>query len=267
MTDRIRFDRERGDAWKTVIVDTVAEEAGKTPGLSKRVIALVSLIIAALLLSGGGVALALGFTVFPRAAAPAPTSLSPSPVPSETPTPTPTETPTPAAPAVPPMDPADPGTWVIGDGAVGPLRLSESIKDAEAKLPGLSHDDGEVCRSEMFGDAPQIYIIVPPGPQETDPVHLVYIAFRGDVDGPDAAIVAKSPKTEAGIGIGSSLQDVEAAYPGVQPQVYPRGDQPHYYGIEQTDGTWVTLDMNADGSAVKDIVVGREAGSPSEFCA
>jgi hypothetical protein len=265
MTDRIRFDRERGDAWKTVIVDTVSAEAGKAPGLSKRVIALVSLIVASLLLSGGGVALALGFKVFPPAAAPAPTSTSPVPV--QSPTPTPTEAPGPAGPEVPPMDPGDPSTWIIGDGAVGPLQLSASIEDAVANVPGLTVDDGEVCRSAAFGDAPQVYVIVPPGPQSGSPVQLIYVAVTGGVDRPDPAIAAKSPKTNAGIGIGSSLEELQAAYPGIQPAGnLVEGNQQPFYALPQSDGSWVTLDMNGDGSAVMDIVVSRLAQTPKEFC-
>lgn len=266
MTDRIRFDRERGDAWKTVIVDTVNAEAGKAPGLSKRVIALVSLIVASLLLSGGGVALALGFKIFPPAVVPAPTSTSPAPV--KTPTPTPTATPTPAAPVVPPMDPGDPSTWIIGDGAVGPLQLSASIEDAEANVPGLTADAGEVCRSALFGDVPQIIVIVPPGPQASDPVHLIYVSVAGELDRPDPAIAAKSPKTKAGIGIGSSLEELQTAYPGIQPAGnIVEGNQQPFYAIPQNDGSWVTLDMNGDGSAVRDIVISRQARTPKEFCA
>jgi hypothetical protein len=266
MTGRIRFDRERGDAWKTVIVDTVNSEAGKAPGLSKRVIALVSLIVASLLLSGGGVALALGFKVFPPAAAPAPTSTSPVPV--QSPAPAPTETATPAAPVVPAMDPGDPSTWIIGDGAVGPLQLSAPIEDAEASVPGMTVDDGGWCRSAAFGDSPQIYAIVPPGPQPGDPVQLIYVAVTGGVDRPDPAIAAKSPKTEAGIGIGSSLDELQAAYPGIQPAGnLVEGDQQPFYALPQSDGSWVTLDMSGDGSAVMDIVVSRQSRTPKEFCA
>jgi len=266
MTDRIRFDRERGDAWKTVIVDTVTAEAGKAPGLSKRVIALVSLIVASLLLSGGGVALALGFKIFPPPPAPVPTSTSPAPV--QTPTPTPTETPTAAAPVVPPMDPGDPSTWIIGDGAVGPLQLSAPIEDAEASVPGLTVDNSGWCHSSTFGDAPQIDVIVPPGPQPGDPVQLIYVDVAGGVDRPDPAIAAKSPKTEAGIGVGSSLEELQAAYPGIQPAGnIVEGDQQPFYALPQSDGSWITLDMNADGSAVRDIVVSRQARTPKEFCA
>jgi hypothetical protein len=102
MNDDIRFDSGRSAAWKNAIVEAArADRAGRN-STRKRVALIVGLVIAALLVSGGGVAYALSAHLLTPATAPmvhtaspevrdtAPPSVTPAPTP--TPTPTPTET-------------------------------------------------------------------------------------------------------------------------------------------------------------------------------
>jgi hypothetical protein len=90
------FDRERVDAIKTMLVEQVAKRPD--PKRPHRIVVFVSLIVAAVLVSTGGAALALtGLLPFVDPAAPPATTAPPA----ATSTPTPTPTPTDSAPATP----------------------------------------------------------------------------------------------------------------------------------------------------------------------
>jgi hypothetical protein len=104
MNDDIRFDRGRSAAWRNAIVENArADRAGRT-STRKHVALIVGLVIAALLVSGGGVAYALSTHLLTPATAPVVHTAtpevrdteSPSVTPAPTPTPTETESPTPS---------------------------------------------------------------------------------------------------------------------------------------------------------------------------
>jgi hypothetical protein len=93
MSDRIRFDDHRSAAWRDAIVEAARADRARGGGAHKRVALIVGLVIAALLVSGGGVAYALSTHLLTPAAAP---TNSPTPIESETPsaTSTPSASPT-----------------------------------------------------------------------------------------------------------------------------------------------------------------------------
>lgn len=110
MNDETRFDDRRSAAWRDAIVETARADLASGRSNRKRVWAIIGLVIAALLVSGGGVAYALNLPILTGR-----TALETS-TPTSTPTiserDTPTVVPPPPVPSASPDDPIDaPGAW------------------------------------------------------------------------------------------------------------------------------------------------------------
>lgn len=257
--DLAPFDRERLDAITTMLVETAAAEKNRKP--ARRVAFLVSLIVAAVLVSTGGAALALS-GVNPFGAAPATTA--PPATPSATPTPVPSPTPT-ATPVDPvPVDPTDPATWTIGFGGIGPITLGSTFEEQKAALTAFTDTTDPLCTQWQLNleqpDAPTLLLNGADGASHTITTITVVAA------GPNATVpAARSPRTVAGIGIGSTLAEAQAAYPDLkQTGAYGDGSISTYYGITDGSGTWIAFNV-IDG-AIQRIQVGPRPVLPSEYC-
>ncbi|MGX5682517.1 hypothetical protein [Schumannella luteola] len=139
------------------------------------------------------------------AADPAP---SPSPTATATATSTPTPTPTPT------LDLSDPANWVIGFDSVGPFEFGQPIADARAAAAGASYVEGEGvpdCRVAFLSREGSPSLTLPYWPD--DVVTAIWVRNLGDSNVLAQDLAAASPKTEQGIGIGSTRDDVVAAYP------------------------------------------------------
>lgn len=123
---------------------------------------------------------------------PSPT-ITASPTPTPTPPPFPSPTPTPTAPA---PDPADPTTWIVSQAGMGPLVIGMPFRDAIAAVPQAQ----DAC-----GHAYSIR-----------PDRLFFASWNGGPDDPLNVATwsrADGPRTAEGIGIGSTPDEVRAAYP------------------------------------------------------
>jgi hypothetical protein len=118
-----------------------------------------------------------------------------SATPSATPTPTPTPEPV-------PNDPADPSTWIIDGNGVGPVAIGAGRDGVGAVLPGWTLDPEQTCDNHFYGGPDGMRMTLP-----GDPVALIVISAPGAV--PDG------PHTARGIGLGSTGDQVAAAYPEV----------------------------------------------------
>lgn len=250
------FDPRRKAAIRELVVTTAAD--GRYGRARRRTALVVTLVVLALGISGGGVAYALGTGIL----APAPTA-SPTPIatPTETPTPTPAATPTPT-PTPTTADAADPSTWTIGFDGIGPITLGMRMADVTAAAPTFSDVTYDICR---------------PGQLDLEaPDHLVVSAFDtqdapgvvGDLDvrsftSADGRSTLATPRTDRGIGIGSSAQDLFTAYPGI-PKTGTYADITDYYGLSDGAGTWIVFAV-LDGT-VDRITVGPASTMPSEYC-
>lgn len=135
-----------------------------------------------------------------------PTSASPTETapPSQTPS---TPPPTPTTPGQDAEDPADPATWEIEDGELGPIELGDDFDEVVAALPGDWVND-DSCAWVAYWSAP-------------DGSYLV--SFQRDAEGAGPVIAATveslsdrsgiGPRTEDGLGVGATREEVLAVYP------------------------------------------------------
>lgn len=145
--------------------------------------------------------------------APAPTSSMPAP------SATPTSTPSPSAPDI---DTQDPSTWLVTQAGIGPLEWGGPFDAALALMPADSVNDTENCVWTSFWS-----------PADASYQFVIARASDDAPDGPVVTIAAISspgttqvtgPRTAEGVGIGSSLDDLTAAYPEAVPVDSPIGD-------------------------------------------
>ncbi|MDY0912575.1 hypothetical protein [Rathayibacter festucae] len=247
MNDKPVIDPARDRAFRAMVVETArAENAARSP--RARASLLVGLVLAALLVSGGGVAVALSGII------PDPLSV---PVPSSTPTPSPTpESTTPApAPVAPVASPSPTPTsaeladWVIGFDGVGPIAFGGTLEAASAALDTtdlLRYDSGiEGCLTDTRnapGD-PSAAITVDPDPTGTTVV-LITVSSFVTPDGTQSA--AQLPATAAGIGIGSTGAELLAAYPGLGSWETRAGEPGYWLDDDAGHRLWFSVDSSTD---------------------
>ncbi len=176
----------------------------------------------------------------------------PRPVSTSSPVPTqsPTESPTPV------IDLSAPQTWIIGDGTVGPLRLGQSRKDAAAAMTAFTSEPNQ-CYVDLYKSTSSYMNIVlsPPEPSGTT-VDIILIDAGNDPTAP-------SPRTAEGIGLGSTVAEILAAYPNIQ---QPNPDRYPTYSLVQPDGTWIDFGVTKDTHKVNNIAVMHSDYPPSEYC-
>ncbi|MGW8433123.1 hypothetical protein ACWGJ9_18700 [Curtobacterium citreum] len=231
-------------------------------------------VVAALLLgaAGGSVALGLIPGQDDRAAPPAATA-TPEPTPTRTPdgapvvdSPPPTPTPTPTSTRRPfALD--DPGTWTISGTEVGPIAL-DGAYDAETDDLAATYVHSPCYAlwdprepSGPSGEAPSLFI-VPDG--------------SGGISGVDIAGLPRpaAPTTAEGLGLGSTLDELRAAYPdlhytvfdGAAPEPDPADENPYGVWTTTIDGGHVSFHVTAT-TPVNGIWVSiQRATPPTEFC-
>lgn len=263
MNDKPVIDPERDRAFRRMIVESARADQGRRP-LRHRASFLVGLVTAAVLVSGGGVAVALTGAFDPPAPAPVETT-TPTPTPTPTPVPTPTETPSPTATATAAPVPAptavptetaaaDLSTWVIGFDGIGPIAYGGSSDSAAAALDTTAlvpYDFGiEECRSDRRGTADDVNAWIMADSDEAGRVDLLTV-FGYGVDATRAATAF--PRTAAGIGIGSTEQDLLAAYPDIAAENPVAGDAS--YALRDGSGRTLWFRVAADQGAVVTITL------------
>ncbi|MEO7016048.1 MAG: hypothetical protein ABI067_05840 [Leifsonia sp.] len=173
-------------------------------------------------MSTSGVALALTGNI-PFITQPIPSTTSTStPEPTETPTPTPTNTQTPV------IDRSAPQSWIIGDGTVGPLALGQPRKDAADVMTDFTKEPYQ-CDVDLYhSTSSRMEIVLTPDSAGTT-VDAILINSSGDP-------AALSPRRAEGIGLGSTVDEILAAYPDIQ---RPRAERYPTYSLAEPDGTWI----------------------------
>jgi hypothetical protein len=243
---------------KTDVIGRVAAEPRRNP--SRRHWTLILAFLALLSIGGVSGAVALGLVPQPFAAAP-PTSPSPTttsegstaPL-SQTPTPSAVPSTTPSElPAV--QDPADPSTWLITFDGIGPLTVGGSlVEEKPSMLVRYSDTTDDTCpvagfSLEGFAD------VIAQIDTDLDTIHSVSaISYIPEP--------LKAPVTEAGIGVGSTVEELLTAYPNITEtgQFFPTTG----YGLSDGAGRWIAFSVMDDLVTV--ITVGPSDRTPYEFC-
>lgn len=255
MSDEPTFDPRRKAAIRELVVDNAAAHPGRAGG-RKRTALVATLVVLALTISGGSVAYALGTGLLNPAPVAAP---SPTPTPTATETPTPTPTPTPAAtPTAPAQDPADPSTWMIGFDAVGPLSLGVPFRSQHDVVPTFADVTDSICvdLQDVLRSPSGFWfynIGAADGSGQTATIEF------GNLGSPGPDDRAVTPRTAEGIGIGSTRDELLAAYPGIQ-RTGGYSDTVDYYGVTDDHGGWIVFAVMNE--AVWSIQVGNEAVLP-----
>ena len=245
---------------------------GRRTGIVIAVIALLAVGTA-----GGGVA--LGLIPTSPAAAPAPTPTATS-EPSQTVTPssapvvdapTPIPTPTPTRPT---YSAADWSTWTISPDAVGPATLGSptgaddaALRTGFAPAPPLLDDKGNVIYP--YG-CPNPDSRIWDGPGGARVVEVVDGGAVGTViigQGEGAPPQLVGPTTVEGIGLGSTLDDVKAAYPDlVQTRKDPAGGIRDTFWAVQSGDRWFVFQIPDGGDRVATVYVGNSSEPQDDYC-
>lgn len=260
----------QGDDLQRMLVamkQNVLERATPRPRRRARRTGIAIGVVSVLLLglAGGGVALGLiptsvtadpgpSATTAPESGPSAPETPSGAPVVDE-PTPTPTATSTRA-----PYSAADPATWTISGDEVGPIAIGGPV-DGELDDLGAAYtrETDDACPSpdvtfwHADGYAP-----------------LTVTAADGRVAGVAIGLgspleTLRGPTTPEGMGVGSTLSDLRAAYPDLtRLDAAVAGDQQEWTIVR--NGEHVTFQTGADPDVVAIVWVSSVAAVPYEFC-
>lgn len=193
-------------------------------------------------------ALAMGACTAQRADEALPAASATAPSPSTEPT-TPTATDA--------SDPQDPGSWVVAEDSVGPVTLGDALPDAAGSMPEGTSIDDERCDWSAWWTS-------------QEPVYSVAVARPGDADAGIDLIAATTlrgtpgsfgPRTAEGIGIGSTRDDVMAAYPSAMQMDATIGGGQH---LKVGDTLFFTFEEGS--STVGAVTVTTRPEPPYEIC-
>lgn len=179
--------------------------------------------------------------VVPATPASASASASASAIITPAPTSTRVASSTPAA-----IYPNPPETWIVSAAGIGPLELGMTASELSATgIAGLTVSTSDNC---LVGYAQQGDATILAGGTAKKPMTVDMVSIS-ELDG---------PRSELGIGVGSTLQDALTAYPG---SVYTPATQDNPGGVRwATGGTYVVFETDAWPSSASDVIAGFTVG-------
>ena len=258
-----------GDDLQRMLVtmkQNVLERATPRPKRRRRRTGIALGIVGVLLLGAAGGGVALGLIPTSITDQPAPTATStPEPTQTETPSgapvtgrPTPTPTPTSTRP---PYSATDPSTWTISGNEVGPLALGGAITAELDDLDGVYVRE-DVCPSPTITNwnrdgSPRLIVFERDG------------TLAGVAIGSSTSTTPSGPTTAEGLGPGSQLDDVRAAYPDltfVQSASFPDPDDAYSMWTIERDGRHITFQTAEDAKTIGLVFVSPVAEVPTEYC-
>jgi hypothetical protein len=150
-----------------------------------------------------------------------------------------------------------PSSWIIDFASVGPLVVGGDIVTAKETMTSFTSVVYEGCASVTSYDKPDFPSIVIPDRLGTGILEQIVLQ-----SGSAAAVSANSPRTEQGIGIGSTLAQLQSAYPTLTYQ----DDNPNtvHYAVSDDGSNWINFSI-MDG-VVQTIVVRASPVIAKEYC-
>ncbi|KRC49593.1 hypothetical protein ASE16_12800 [Leifsonia sp. Root227] len=168
-----------------------------------------------------------------------------------------------------PVDPANVSAWLVTWAGMGPLTIGGDVTAQTAAIPGFAKTiDEDGCVGYEL--EPKQTGATPDGAQPTvttvarDGSATTAVRIRvADASGLDQA-VSPTPKTSAGIGLGSTLDALQKAYPDLERSNSVSGGQ-RAYALGDGNGRFVDFVVNGD-DVVTAIVVGGDDRVSSDLC-
>ncbi|WP_194422228.1 hypothetical protein [Microbacterium abyssi] len=161
-------------------------------------------------------------------ASPAPEASTPAPEPSAT-----SADPDPSPTSEPPVDLEDPSTWVVTETGIGPIETGGDFAATLAELPDTWMNDENCSWAAWWNAEDESYNMnfVRGTESEEEPIVLASASAA------DPVTPGVGPRTEEGLGIGSTKDEVRAQYPDAAEGEAPIGE-----------GTW--LSVPGDGTMI-----------------
>ncbi|CAN5131207.1 hypothetical protein BH09ACT6_BH09ACT6_19200 [soil metagenome] len=208
-----------------------------------RAIGITIAIVSLLVVGSAGAALALnGNALFNAPPAPSATvtpTPTPTPTPTVTPTKAPTESPEPSTtPSV--VDLTNTSGWILSYDGIGPLSLGAPLSTASTAMAAFPQSPNPSCAVQLYITTGSLSFLVTPT-SNSSTATIAGLSLTGSMP----SDLISSPKTDAGIGIGSTAADVLAAYPTITAEGPGSHGETSY---SQTDGTtWIGFQANSEG--------------------
>lgn len=163
--------------------------------------------------------------------------------------------PTPTAP--PPADPADVSTWIVSRGGIGPIQRGAAYPAVLDDVSGF--DAAEICTGivQLTSESskPIVLALTDDGSQVRG---VWYNGWAGEAE------AAPSPKTESGIELGSTLDELQSAYPDLVLNGQT-GASSYAYGVGDDVDGWINFVIADD--AVVLLAATEWPRPPKEWCA
>ncbi|MEP6478139.1 MAG: hypothetical protein ABJB03_02015 [Rhodoglobus sp.] len=143
---------------------------------------------------------------------------------------------------------------MIGFGSIGPLRVGSTLADAGSAIASFTVTRQEACPWLIILDNPSVgSVVVPVGDDDVIDQLVVWNAST-----PPAVPL----RTAASIAVGSTEEELQAAYPGIVGTVGKYGTN---YSVSDASGYFINFEVSGDG-VVSSVVTRDQAAIDSEYC-
>ncbi|GAB3580641.1 hypothetical protein GCM10027406_20490 [Leifsonia lichenia] len=168
-----------------------------------------------------------------------------------------------------PVDPANVSAWLVTWAGMGPLTIGGDVTAQTSAIPGFAKTiDQDGCVGHELaiaqtgttqdGAQPTVTAVAKDGSATT--AVRIQVADASDL----GQAVSPTPKTSAGIGLGSTLDALRKAYPDLERSNSVSGGQ-RAYALGDGNGRYVDFVVNGD-EFVTAIVVGGDDRVSSDLC-